>query len=76
MPAELAACQQELWQYQEYMPDPMHKPTPVARAILAWYTITLKARSEMHVSKTDFGGGFGHYFRINSLFLMGRDRLY
>ena len=25
----------------------MHKPTPVARATVAWYTITLKARSEM-----------------------------
>ena len=25
----------------------MHKPTPVARATVTWYTITLKARSEM-----------------------------
>ena len=46
--AELAACQQELRQYQEYMPDLMHKPTPpAARATVTWYTITLKARSEM-----------------------------
>ena len=46
--AELSACQHKLRQYQECLPDLVHKPTkPVARAAVTWYTITLKARSEM-----------------------------
>ena len=45
---ELSACRHELRQYQEYLPDLMHKPTPpVARATDTWYAITLKARSDM-----------------------------
>ena len=45
--AKLAACQQELRQYQEYLPDLMHKPTPPVARATEWYTIALKARSDM-----------------------------
>ena len=53
--AELAACQQELRQYQEYLPNLMREPTPpVASATNTWYTITLKARSEMPGNADNF----------------------
>jgi len=47
---ELAACQQELNQYRELLPDMIPRQVPSAPDQTRMYTITLKARSEINVN--------------------------